>query len=137
MTVQQFKPLDYQRVAAEAVVDCFEGQPRLEGFSYQIDPGSARSKQAAMFGETGLRNAPVQLSAAQLLDNIRRVQMRQYLPPSTELIKTRAADINLDVEMETGTGKTYVYIKTMMELHRHYGWSKFIIMVPSIAIRRW
>lgn len=135
MTVQQFKPLDYQRVAAEAVVDCFEGQPRLEGLSYQIDPGSARSNQAAMFGETGLRNAPVQLSAAQLLDNIRRVQMRQHLPPSTELIKTRAADINLDVEMETGTGKTYVYIDTMYRLYERYGWSKFIVVVPSVAIR--
>lgn len=134
MTVQQFKPLNYQRVAAEAVVDCFEGQPRLEGLSYQIDPGRDRAAQAAMFGETGYRNAPV-APALPLLDNIRRVQMRQHLPPSTELIKTRAADINLDVEMETGTGKTYVYIDTMYRLYERYGWSKFIVVVPSVAIR--
>lgn len=135
MTVQQFKPLDYQRVAAEAVVDCFEGQPRLEGLNYQIDPGRGRSNQAAMFGETGLRNAPVLLSTTQVLDNIRRVQMRQHLSPSTELTKTKAADINLDVEMETGTGKTYVYVDTMYRLYQRYGWSKFIVVVPSVAIR--
>ncbi len=135
MTVQQFKPLDYQRVAAEAVVDCFEGQPRLEALSYQIDPGREASVQAAMFGETGFRNAPVQLSKAALLDNIRRVQMRQHLPPSDTLVHTRAADVNLDVEMETGTGKTYVYIDTMYRLYERYGWSKFIVVVPSVAIR--
>lgn len=135
MTVQQFKPLDYQRVAAEAVVDCFEGQPRLEGLSYQIDPGRQRTTQSALFGETGFRNAPLQLNDARLLENIRRVQMRGHLPPSDALIRSRAAPVNLDVEMETGTGKTYVYIDTMYRLYQRYGWSKFIVVVPSVAIR--
>ncbi|QQQ19339.1 DEAD/DEAH box helicase family protein [Brevundimonas vitis] len=135
MTVQQFKPLDYQRVAAEAVVDCFEGQPRVEGLSYQIDPGRERSAQMALIGETGFRNAAVQLSEAQLLENVRRVQMREHLPPSDKLVSTRAAPINFDVEMETGTGKTYVYIDTMYRLYERYGWSKFIVVVPSVAIR--
>ena len=135
MTVQQFKPLDYQRVAAEAVVDCFAGQPRVEGLSYQIDPGRERSAQMALIGETGFRNAAVQLSEAQLLENVRQVQMREHLPPSDKLVPTRAAPINLDVEMETGTGKTYVYIDTMYRLYERYGWSKFIVVVPSVAIR--
>lgn len=134
MTRQIFKPLDYQAKAAEAVVDCFAGQPRIEGVSYQIDPGKSAQTQASMF-EEGLRNAPLKLSNADLLENIRKVQMAQHLPPSGELFKSKAAPVNLDVEMETGTGKTYVYIDTMYRLYREYGWSKFIIVVPSIAIR--
>lgn len=135
MTVQQFKQLPYQAVAAEAVVDCFEGQPRIEGLTYQIDPGGAPRVQASLIGEVGLRNAELQLNEAQLLDNIRRMQMRQNLTPSHELVRTKAAKVNLDVEMETGTGKTYVYIDTMYRLYERYGWSKFIVVVPSIAIR--
>ena len=78
---------------------------------------------------------PVALKDDQLLANIRAVQTRALLPPSEALTCTDAAPINLDVEMETGTGKTYVYIDTMYRLHRDYGWSKFIVVVPSIAIR--
>lgn len=135
MTVQQFKQLPYQTVAAEAVADCFEGQPRIEGLAYQIDPGRPAERQADWLGAEGLRNAELRLSPAQLLANLRRVQMRQHLPPSEALAKSKAAPVNLDVEMETGTGKTYVYIDTMYRLHERYGWSKFIIVVPSVAIR--
>ena len=134
MTRQIFKPLDYQAKAAQSVVDCFAGQPRIEGVSYQIDPGKSVQAQTSMF-EEGLRNAPLKLSNADLLESIRKVQMAQHLPPSGELAKSKAAPVNLDVEMETGTGKTYVYIDTMYRLYREYGWSKFIIVVPSIAIR--
>lgn len=134
MTKQIFKPLDYQAKAAEALVDCFSGQPRIEGVSYQMDPGKDAQAQTAMF-EEGLRNAALKLSDADLLANIRKVQMAQHLPPSGELISSKAAPINLDIEMETGTGKTYVYIDSMYRLYREYGWSKFIIIVPSIAIR--
>jgi type III restriction enzyme len=70
-----------------------------------------------------------------LLDNIQQVQRGQNLPVSDTLVKNKVARVNLDVEMETGTGKTYCYIKTIFELNRRYGWSKFIIVVPSIAIR--
>ncbi len=135
MTVQQFKQLDYQAVAGDSVVDCFEGQPRIEGLSYQIDPGRDVSAQASLLSEEGLRNADLLLGDAQLLANLRRVQMRQNLPPSDGLVRTKAARVNLDVEMETGTGKTYVYIDTMYRLYEHYGWSKFVIVVPSVAIR--
>lgn len=126
----QFKVQQYQTEAVEAVVACFAGQPREDGLSYRIDPGKGK---LAM--EMGLRNADLALSAAQLLDNIQAVQRARGLPSSTELVNSKAGRINLDIEMETGTGKSYVYIKTMMELHKRYGWSKFIVVVPSIAIR--
>ena len=135
MTRQLFKQLPYQAVAAQSVVDCFSGQPRIEGLSYQIDPGKDLSAQASLLGDEGLRNADLAISHAQLRDNIRAVQTGQHLPPSDTLIDSRAAPINLDIEMETGTGKTYVYIDTMYRLHRQYGWSKFIVVVPSVAIR--
>ncbi len=133
MTKQIFKPLDYQAKAAQAVVDCFAGQPRIEGVQYQIDPGKDAAAQSSMF-EEGLRNAPI-APGLDLLSKIRAVQMAQHLPPSGELAASKAAPVNLDVEMETGTGKTYVYIDTMYRLYAEYGWSKFIVIVPSIAIR--
>ena len=132
-TVQQFKALAHQDAAAEAIIACFEGQPRDPGPAYMIDPGAQASAQTELF--TGTRNAAVALKDDQLLANIRAVQARALLPPSETLTRTEAAPINLDVEMETGTGKTYVYIDTMYRLHRDYGWSKFIVVVPSIAIR--
>jgi len=135
MTRQLFKQLPYQAVAAQAVADCFAGQPRIEGLSYQIDPGKDANPQASLLGDEGLRNADLKISETQLRENIRAVQASQHLTPSDTLAESRAAPINLDVEMETGTGKTYVYIDTMYRLHRQYGWSKFIVVVPSVAIR--
>ena len=87
--------------------------------------------------DAGLRNAEIVLSGAQLLENVHAVQRSRNLPLSPKLASSAAAPgaPNLDVEMETGTGKTYVYIKTIMELHKRYGWSKYIIVVPSVAIR--
>jgi type III restriction enzyme len=87
MTVQHFKQMAYQEIAAHSVVDCFSGQPRVEGLSYQIDPGKEANTQASFIEEVGFRNADVKLSQAQLLQNIRDVQMRQYLPPSRELVE--------------------------------------------------
>ena len=84
--------------------------------------------------EAAYRNADVELTAQELLQNIRAVQTDNNLKYSTELAAGLGA-VSLDIEMETGTGKTYCYIKTMFELHKTYGWSKFIVVVPSIAIR--
>lgn len=84
--------------------------------------------------EAAYRNADVELTKEQLLKNIRDVQAENNIKNSTELVAGLGA-VSLDVEMETGTGKTYVYIKTMFELYKAYGWSKFIVVVPSIAIR--
>lgn len=134
MTVQQFKQLPYQAVAAQAVVDCFEGQPRIEGLRYQVDPGREAAAQLDLMGE-GVRNSDLRLTREQLRTNIRAVQQRQHLVPSDVLATSKAAPVNLDIEMETGTGKTYVYIDTMYRLYAAYGWSKFIIVVPSVAIR--
>ncbi|MEZ5946907.1 MAG: DEAD/DEAH box helicase family protein [Hyphomonas sp.] len=128
----KFKVQPYQTNAVEAVVDCFAGQPKVDGLCYRIDPG--RAKQTQAFDE-GFKNEDVRLTEPQVLANIREVQKRQNLPQSDKLIESAKCRFNLDVEMETGTGKTYCYIKTIFEMNKRYGWSKFIIMVPSIAIR--
>lgn len=134
----KFKKQAYQTTAVEAVADCFAGQPKREGLNYRVDPGRAVdiSGQAEAALETmGFKNADLALTPVQLLENIRAVQRKQNLPLSVVLVKTKVSEINLDVEMETGTGKTYCYIKSMFELNARYGWSKFIVVVPSIAIR--
>jgi type III restriction enzyme len=129
----QFKIQPYQTAAVDSVVDCFVGQPRNDGSRYLIDPGKRAQQQLGE--DAGLRNADIALEGTQLLGNIQIVQRQQALAPSTSLVPSKAGKINLDIEMETGTGKTYVYIKTLMELHKRYGWSKYIVVVPSIAIR--
>ncbi|MBL0946268.1 MAG: DEAD/DEAH box helicase family protein [Hydrogenophaga sp.] len=133
----KFKTQTYQSAAVQAVVDCFKGQPpaSAEAITYRIDPGQAKKGTEDLFSESGFKNADLALTDLALLDNIQQVQRGQNLPVSDTLVKTKVARINLDVEMETGTGKTYCYIKTIFELNRRYGWSKFIIVVPSIAIR--
>ncbi|WP_303262026.1 type III restriction-modification system endonuclease [Pseudomonas aeruginosa] len=147
----KFKTQAYQTAAVQAVVDCFKGQvPHHGGIRYRLDPGSqkaapaspqaalaleAASSEAAAEKEAAFRNADFTLSEIALLDNIQAVQRGQNLPLSDTLVKTKVAKVNLDIEMETGTGKTYCYIKTIFELNKLYGWSKFIIVVPSIAIR--
>lgn len=139
----QFKIQPYQTDAVDSVVDVFAGQPRRAGISSRIDPGQVTPSTApALFDtsttpDSGLRNAEFELSAAQLLANLHRVQKSRNLELSPKIVDSKAAPgaPNLDIEMETGTGKTYVYIKTIMELNKRYGWSKFIIVVPSVAIR--
>ncbi|MGF1452493.1 MAG: type III restriction-modification system endonuclease [Opitutales bacterium] len=133
----KFKIQPYQTAAVEAVADCFAGQPKLDSVSYRIDPGRAeKNNQREMdYAEAGFRNADIQLPPVKVLENIQKVQRSQNLPQSTNLEVSKVCDYNLDVEMETGTGKTYCYIKTMFELNKRFGWSKFIIVVPSIAIR--
>ncbi|WP_262107558.1 type III restriction-modification system endonuclease [Arthrobacter sp. Marseille-P9274] len=139
----KFKVQRYQTDAVDSVVEVFEGQPKHDGISYRIDPGKVNSVANPALFETnetpdsGLRNAEIALTGSQLLENVHKVQRSRNLPPSPKLVDSKAAPgaPNLDVEMETGTGKTYVYIKTIMELNKRYGWSKFIIVVPSVAIR--
>jgi type III restriction enzyme len=134
----KFKKQLYQSAAVDAVVDCFVGQPPSAGVTYRIDPGKETTGPQREFTEfdytSGFRNAEI-AKPVKLLENIRQVQRRQNLPESAKLESTKVCDINLDVEMETGTGKTYCYIKTMFELNRRFGWNKFIVVVPSIAIR--
>lgn len=138
----KFKVQPYQTSAVESVVDCFSGQMNTSGINYRITPGINKKLQAQ--GQTlpgtdiekiGFKNADISLSEQQILKSIRDVQRRQNLPLSDKLVSSAGCKINLDVEMETGTGKTYCYIKTFFELNKRYGWSKFIVVVPSIAIR--
>ncbi|AKJ66947.1 type III restriction enzyme [Pandoraea thiooxydans] len=133
----KFKTQAYQTAAVQAVVDCFKGQPpaSAEAITYRIDPGQAKTGTEDLFSDSGFKNADLALTDLALLDNIHQVQRGQNLPLSETLVKNKVARVNLDVEMETGTGKTYCYIKTIFELNRRYGWSKFIIVVPTIAIR--
>ena len=134
----KFKKQTYQTDAVEAVADCFAGQPQSSGIQYRIDPGIEDSgpQKTLEFEElAGFKNADISIPNAQVLKNIQDVQRHQNQPVSSALVSNKVAPINLDIEMETGTGKTYCYIKTMFELNKRYGWSKFIVVVPSIAIR--
>ena len=132
----KFKIQQYQTDAVERTVEVFEGQPSMDSLAYRRDLGK-RSAQTSIFDdeiETGYRNCEVQLLPKEILANIRKVQSLGEIKLSDSLVPSIGA-CSLDIEMETGTGKTYVYIKTMFELNKRYGWSKFIVVVPSIAIR--
>jgi type III restriction enzyme len=134
----KYKQQGFQTDAVMAVADCFQGQPLSGAITYRIDPGrsvDATGQMLVDLGESGFKNSDLAVPLGDVLKNIQAVQQRQNLPLSSELKRTRVCDINLDIEMETGTGKTYCYIKTMFELNKRYGWSKFIVVVPSIAIR--
>lgn len=131
----KFKIQQYQTEAVENTVNVFAGQPAQQGQKgYRIDLGK-RAQTIAFEGEdSGYSNGEIVLTNEQILDNIRDIQVAQLIQPSSSLAKGQGR-VSLDIEMETGTGKTYVYIKTMFELNRRYGWCKFIVVVPSIAIR--
>ena len=126
----QFKNQKFQSDAAKAVTDSFQGQKNSALHEYTLDMGS--DNYATLFEMVGFRNQPISVSPNQILENIRGIQMPNQLRPSESI---NLKDLRLTIEMETGTGKTYTYIKTMYELNKLYGWSKFIIVVPSIAIR--
>lgn len=153
-----FKIQQYQTDAVDAVVRVFQGQGFHDKVNYIRDlgtqkattPFSPRTKQMSFIpadeqptfadvddgddDDTGYKNEIVQLSDEQLLHNIQTLQIQNNIKLSTSLVKD-LGHCSLDIEMETGTGKTYVYIKTMFELNKKYGWSKFIVVVPSVAIR--
>lgn len=145
----QFKQQQFQVNAVKAVVDCFLGQPK-ETARFTLERSAEllrKAKLAAAGGgaqiemevaeSIGYRNRPIHIAPIQILQNIKSVQNANEIIES-EKIERPAKDKNgyhLTIEMETGTGKTYTYIRTMYELHKEYGWSKFIIIVPSIAIR--
>lgn len=139
----QFKHQKFQADAAKAVVDVFAGQPYLtpsymmdRGYQGKMQESGQTYSQSNMFDETdftGWSNQRIvpELNNQIILDHIQKIQRNNQIEPSSKL----EGAYNLTIEMETGVGKTYTYIKTMYELNKHYGWSKFIIVVPSIAIR--
>ena len=157
-----FKIQSYQTDAVDSIVSVFAGQPKFDETSeytqYTRDlgkkPKNATKEEVKalqlhflnmgdsidaedaeeQINSAGFRNANIILSDQQLLENINSVQTLHNIHKSSKL-STDVGRVDLDVEMETGTGKTYVYVKTMFELNKQYGWSKFIVVVPSIAIR--
>ena len=134
----KFKQQAFQTESVLAIRDCFEGQPPGQAIKYAIDPGRAgQVGQGALPGlaDDGFANPGFAIPESRILQNLQAVQQRQGLPLSPALVRTSNSAVNLDIEMETGTGKTLCYIKTMFELQKAYGWSKFIVVVPSIAIR--
>ena len=134
----KFRIQQYQTDAVESTVSVFAGQPSKTNAQYRRDLGKQKQQLKAEFEEefVGYRNADVELNTSQLLENIHHQQVQNDIPLSKSLAATNGLGAcSLDVEMETGTGKTYVYIKTMFEMKKRFGWSKFIVVVPSIAIR--
>ncbi len=146
----QFKEQQFQVQAVKAVVDCFSGQP-IETARFTLERIEAIKRKAKAIAEgkqelgfeidveesIGYRNRLLNITEAQVLRNIQLTQRNNDIPesPNIERVKGLKLGYNLTIEMETGTGKTYTYIRSMYELHKHYGWSKFIVIVPSIAIR--
>lgn len=129
----QFKHQKFQADAAKAVVDVFAGQPYLTP-TYMMDRGVDYQQSITDDDDfTGWRNERIvpELNDNIILEHLQKIQRMNQIKPSEKL----EGHYNLTIEMETGVGKTYTYIKTMYELNKHYGWSKFIVVVPSIAIR--
>ena len=146
--ILQFKEQDFQVQAVNAVVKCFEGQTlktnrfTLERTAEILRKAREQAKGIATLEYDveeliGYRNSSIQITESQLFENILGVQREHYLIENQKIDIVKGANIgyNFTIEMETGTGKTYTYIRTMYELNKKYGWSKFIIIVPSIAIR--
>lgn len=133
----QFKHQQFQLDAVAAIADIFQGQQKQGGVSYMADPG--RDQESSMdLAYKGFRNHAIELSQEDIRSQVRTIQQSHKLKPSdklaTSLVKGKLS-YNFTIEMETGTGKTYTYIRTIMELNKRYGWLKFVIVVPSIAIR--
>lgn len=133
----QYRHQKFQADAAKAVVDAFAGQPYLTP-TYMMDRGSGNyqigvNEDRDFTGFSNQRIVP-ELSDQRILEQLNKIQRSNQIKPSDKL-EGREGGYNLTIEMETGVGKTYTYIKTMFELNKHYGWSKFIVVVPSVAIR--
>lgn len=140
-----FKIQQYQTDAVEAVINVFNGQGFHKNGGYIRDLGTLErptavqtsllnEDEADIYDDTGFKNDELDITDTQLLTNIQKLQRNNNIKVSPSLVKDLGR-CSLDIEMETGTGKTYVYIKTMFELNKRYGWTKFIVVVPSIAIR--
>jgi len=140
-----FKIQQYQTDAVDSVIKVFNGQQFHKSVGYIRDLGTLErpvtvqmsftdDEEVDIYDDTGFKNDDIELTDEQLLSNIQKLQRNNNIKISPKLVKDLGR-CSLDIEMETGTGKTYVYIKTMFELNKRYGWTKFIVVVPSIAIR--
>ena len=145
----KFKIQQYQTDAVDNTLRVFSGQPNSGLAEYVVDKGKLYKKSKGKLIEVtdaslvfdnndddaiGYKNGDIVLPKEEILKNIHQVQSDNNIRLSSD-VSDKLGHCQLDVEMETGTGKTYVYIKTMFELNKQYGWTKFIVVVPSIAIR--
>ena len=130
----KFKIQQYQTDAVECIARVFDGEPCIDKTLYRRDIGKVDSPMLRLENEEGYSNHELVQSEGNLLENIRQLQLENDIKKSEKRNKNLGL-VNLDIEMETGTGKTYVYIKSMFQLNKRYGWSKFVVVVPSIAIR--
>lgn len=128
----RYKHQRIQTEAARSIANAFTGQPKSDGQSdHTIDQG----KNKGLFKLAGFGNKNVVLAREAVCENVRAVQTEQGLKPVDYLQDLQGVGMAFTIEMETGTGKTYTYIKTMYELNERYGWTKFVVVVPSIAKR--
>lgn len=134
----KFVEQSYQTDAVKSVVDVFDGCEVKESMFTIRSAGSYSSslftEEMSLISELGYANKCT-LTDNQILENIRKVQERHNIQKDSDLITKAYSCPNLTVEMETGTGKTYVYTETILELNKRYGFTKFIIVVPSVAIK--
>jgi type III restriction enzyme len=144
----QFKEQQFQIDAVKAVVDCFEGQPlktnrftlersiEIICIAKQLAVGTKELFENEVLEDIGYRNSSIQIPESQILENLKKVQRRNEIHESERIERPAGTNSGYNLTIvETGTGKTYTYIRTMYELHKKYGWSKYIVIVPSIAIR--
>jgi type III restriction enzyme len=133
MKIQFDSTLGYQQEGINAIVDIFQGQDKCEANFTVYSPEFLAKQQNLAFNEIGYGNR-LTLNEGKILENTQNIQLANGLRPSErgELVRKH---LDFTIEMETGTGKTYVYLRTMMELYRKYGFSKHIIVVPSIPIK--
>lgn len=127
-----FEPdLDYQHIAIEAVCDLFRGQEinRTEFTVTRRPDGGVQGELGLVENERGIGNR-LTLLDDEIIGNLKDIQLRNGLPPSGSLTSG-----DFTVEMETGTGKTYVYLRTVFELNKRFGFTKFVVVVPSVAIK--
>lgn len=125
--------LDYQHDAIHAIVDIFKGQETCTSNFTVYSPAYLATQKNLEYNQIGYANK-LQLNEGQILDNVQKIQLRNGLKPSVKQ-DVEVKHLDFSIEMETGTGKTYVYLRTIMEMNRQYGFTKFIIVVPSIPIK--
>lgn len=133
MEIKFENSLDYQRDAINSIVDIFSGQEICKSNFTVYSPEYLAKQRTMELNEIGFANK-LQLTEAQILENVQRIQLRNGLKPSTDRDVSKEL-YDFSIEMETGTGKTYVYLRSIMEMNRKYGFTKFIIVVPSIPIK--
>ncbi|WP_307761183.1 DEAD/DEAH box helicase family protein [uncultured Phascolarctobacterium sp.] len=128
MKLQFDKNLEYQHQAIASIVDLFRGQTPMQT-NFTVTPYNG---QIGLYDSTNGIGNRLELDEDEILENLQAIQLRNGLAQTKSL---KAGKYDFDIDMETGTGKTYVYLRTILELHKNYGFSKFIIVVPSIAIK--